>query len=358
MNLKNYLLSKGNGWPTFRAETKKLVVSGGRKRGCPEEMLSENYFSMATFMQGQKIVVTGAAGMVGQALVRYLRENQKLTNVVGLTRADCDLENRTQVHEKFQALKPEFVFHIAAKVGGIQANIADPVGFLQSNLLSEISVLEACHRVGVKKTLFLGSSCIYPRECPQPMKESYLLTGPLEPTNEGYALAKIAGLKLAEYYHRQFGMTVVCPMPCNVYGPGDSFDLQHSHVLSALVKRFVDAKAAGAAAVQLWGTGSARREFIYLDDLVRGVVFVMEKVETPEIVNLGTGQDQSIRELAETIRALVGYSGGIDWDPSKPDGMPRKCLDTSRLDAMGFRAQTSLSNGIKNMIADYRTRFL
>ncbi len=308
--------------------------------------------------QGQKIVVTGAAGMVGRALVRHLHDDLKLTDVVGLTRADCDLENRTQVQDTFRSLQPDFVFHIAAKVGGIQANISDPVGFLKSNLLSEIAVLDACHQLGVKKTLFLGSSCIYPRDCPQPMKESYLLTGPLEPTNEGYALAKIAGLKLAEYYHRQHGMQIVCPMPCNIYGPGDSFDLQHSHVLSALVKRFVDAKESSASAVQLWGTGSARREFIYLEDLIRGLVFVMEKVETPDIVNLGTGEDQSIRELAEMIRSLVGYSGAIDWDRSKPDGMPRKCLDTSRLDAIGFRAQTLLSDGIAKMIADYRTRFL
>ncbi|MES2962703.1 MAG: NAD-dependent epimerase/dehydratase family protein, partial [Bdellovibrionota bacterium] len=205
--------------------------------------------------------------------------------------------------------------------------------------------------------LFLGSSCIYPRECPQPMKEEYLMTGPLEPTNEGYALAKIAGLRLGEYYSKQYGMNFVSPMPCNIYGPGDSFDLEHSHVLSALVRRFMEAKKNGAPDVTLWGTGSARREFIYTDDATDGIIFCMENEKVPTLVNLGTGQEFTIKDLATKIAGIVGYTGELKWDTTKPDGMPRKCLDVTRMKGFGWEAKVGIDQGIRNVVADYEARF-
>jgi GDP-L-fucose synthase len=304
--------------------------------------------------RNSKILVTGAAGMVGRALVAKLRQTHM--NVVGLTRKDCDLEDRQAVHRVFSDIKPEYVFHIAAKVGGIKANMSDPVSFLKSNLLLQTHVIEASYECRVEKFLFLGSSCIYPRECPQPMKEEYLLTGPLEPTNEGYALAKIAGLRLTQYYSRQSGWKVSIPLPCNVYGPGDSFNLEHCHVLSALVKRFVDARESRASTVTLWGTGAAKREFIHVDDLTDGILFAMTKTDTPEILNLGTGVDYSIRELAQMVGELAGYKGEILWDISKPDGMPRKCLDVSKMAELGFRARMPIADGIKGVIADYESQ--
>lgn len=304
--------------------------------------------------KNSRIIITGAAGMVGRSLLARLRS--QYDQVIGLTRKECDLESREEVRRVFTELRPDYVFHLAARVGGIKANMSDPVGFLQSNLLSSCHVIESSYQVGVKKFLYLGSSCIYPRECPQPMKEEYLLTGPLEPTNEGYALAKIAGLRLAQYYQRQYGMNVVVPLPCNIYGPGDSFDLNHCHVLSALVKRFADAHTTNAPSVTLWGTGAARREFIYIDDVVDGILFTMENVNDSGHLNLGSGVDSSIRELAQTVAEQVGYRGRIEWDPSKPDGMPRKCLDVSRMADLGFRAKTKLTDGIQQVIRDYESR--
>ncbi len=301
-----------------------------------------------------KVLVTGAAGMVGRALVVRLRRDY--STVVGLTRDECDLEDRAAVRRVFTEMKPDYVFHVAAKVGGIKANMSDPVAFLQSNLLSQTHVIESSHAAGVKKFLFLGSSCIYPREIPQPMREDSFLKGPLEPTNEGYAIAKIAGIRLTQYYHRQFGMKVSIPLPCNIYGPGDSFDLEHCHVLSALVKRFVDARDSGAKEVTLWGTGSARREFIYLDDVVEGITFAMTKTDTPEILNLGSGTDFSIKELAQMVAELVGFNGGLAWDTTKPDGMPRKCLDVTKLKALGFETKTAMPDGIRRVIRDYEAK--
>jgi GDP-L-fucose synthase len=298
-----------------------------------------------------RILVTGAKGMVGRALVAKLKTD--FSNVIPLSRAECDLEVATDVDRAWNDTKPEFVFHIAAKVGGIKANISNPVSFLESNLLNEVHVLRASYRQNAKRVLFLGSSCIYPRECPQPMKEEFLMTGPLEPTNEGYALAKIAGLKLGEAYAKQFGLDFVSPMPCNIYGPGDSFDLEHSHVLSALVKRFSDAKDLGSPSVTLWGTGKAKREFIHLDDVVDGVLFCMKNTDVPSLINLGTGVDASIADLAKMIADIVGYKGAILWDTSKPDGMPRKCLDTSKLKSFGFEARVPLVMGIRQVVADY-----
>ena len=292
--------------------------------------------------------------MVGRVLVARLKKD--FGNVVSLTRRDCDLEVAIEVDRVWKDLKPEYVFHLAAKVGGIKANMSDPVHFLHSNLLSEVHVLKACYETKVTRTLLLGSSCIYPRECPQPMKEEYLMTGPLEPTNEGYALAKIAGLRLGEAYMKQYGMDFVSPMPCNIYGPGDSFDLDHCHVLSALVKRFSDAKLTNAPSVTLWGTGSARREFIYTDDVAEGILFCMLNKNVPSLINLGTGVDSSIKELAEMIASLVGYNGRLEWDHTKPDGMPRKCLDTTKMKACGFEAKMSLKTGIERVIEDYKVR--
>lgn len=298
-----------------------------------------------------RILITGAAGMVGQALTTHLK--QKYKNVVALTRNECDLEHREQTLNFFKHTKPDYVFHLAAKVGGIKANMTSPVEFLNSNVLMTCHTLEACHQVKVKKVLLLGSSCIYPRECPQPMREEYLLTGPLEPTNEGYALAKIVGLKLARYYHDQYKMNIVCPMPSNIYGPNDTFDLEKSHVLSALVRRFVDAREQKQPSVTLWGSGKARRELIHVRDVVSAMLFFMQSVNTPDIINVGPGNDFSIAELAQMIAKQVGYSGSIEWDLSRPDGMPRKCMDVSQLTRLGFKCQVSLLDGIKEVIADY-----
>lgn len=298
-----------------------------------------------------RIVVTGGAGMVGRALLAELKNHHSL--VYGLTRNDCDLRDQSQTLKVFQDLKPDYVFHLAAKVGGIQANMADPVGFLEENLLINCHTLTACRQVGVKKTVFLGSSCIYPRDCPQPMNEDHLMSGPLEPTNEGYALSKLAGLKLAEYSHRQYQMQVACPLVSNIYGPGDTFDLARSHVLSALVKRLIDARDAKNPEVTLWGTGKARREFTHVHDVTRALLFFMAKVNTPEAINVGPGLDVSVLELAQLIGKLVGYQGALRWDAARPDGMPRKCMDVSRLNALGFSTTIALEVGVHDVITEY-----
>jgi GDP-L-fucose synthase len=303
--------------------------------------------------QNSTILVTGAAGMVGSAVVRTLRE-RGFRRVLAPTRRQLDLCDASQVYEFFAAHRPDHVFMIAAKVGGIAANRADPVGFLNENLRLQLNLFDACHRFGTRKNLFLGSSCVYPRDCPQPMREEHLLTGPLEPTNEGYALAKIAGLKSARYYFEQHGLLTICPMPCNIYGTGDHFDLARSHVLSALVKRFGDACDQGVPSVTLWGTGSARREFIHVTDVADALLFLMEHQPSPDIINVGTGTDVSIKELALLIADQVGFRGEITWDASKPDGMPRKCLDISRLSAMGFQPRITLEAGIRQTISEYR----
>ena len=301
------------------------------------------------------VLLTGASGMVGSAVWRLLRR-RSFKRILTPSRRELDLCDRMQVDAYFAKHRPEHVFMIAAKVGGIAANRADPVGFLSENVRMEINLFEACHKYQTRKNLLMGSSCIYPRESPQPMKEEYLLSGPLEPTNEGYALAKIVGLKLAQYYYQQYGMLTVCPMASNIYGTGDHFDLQRSHVLSALVRRFVDAQDQGASSVTLWGTGTARREFIHVEDVAEALLFLMDNYNPPDIVNVGTGTDISIRDLASLIAREVGYTGEIYWDSSKPDGMPRKCLDVSRLTAMGFQARIGLEEGIRRTIAEYRQR--
>jgi GDP-L-fucose synthase len=291
--------------------------------------------------------------MVGSAVLRLLK-NESFERILAPTRKELDLREQAQVNDYFAKHRPVYVFMIAAKVGGIAANEADPVGFLTENTRIQMNLLEASYRNGAMKNLFLGSSCVYPRDCEQPMKEEYLLTGPLEPTNEAYSLAKISGLKLAQYYWKQFGMRTISPMPCNIYGTNDCFDLHRSHVLSALVRRFVDARDENAPKVELWGTGSARREFIHVEDVANALLFLMDHYDSSEPINVGTGTDISVADLALLIKEIAGYEGQITWDPSKPDGMPRKCVDISKLISLGYRPQISLEEGIQRTVDEYR----
>lgn len=291
--------------------------------------------------------------MVGSATLRLFQQ-QGFTNLLTAGSGELDLTDQLAVTQFFEREKPEVVILCAAKVGGIQANIENPATFLLDNLQIQNNVMSASLMNGVNNFLFLGSSCIYPKECPQPMKEEYLLTGKLEPTNEGYAIGKIAGIKLLEGLKKQYGFNSISLMPCNLYGPNDSFDLNHSHVLSALVRRFVDARAENAPSITLWGTGVARREFMHVDDMARAILFMLENYDDHRFINIGTGVDISIRELAEMIAALTGYAGEILWDNSKPDGMLKKCMDVSRMEALGFRPEISLQAGVEQMIDIYR----
>lgn len=299
-----------------------------------------------------KILVTGSSGMVGSNLVEHLINNG-YNNILTPNRSELNLLNFNSVDNYFSKYCPDYVFMIAAKVGGIGANVQDPVGFLIENLEIEINLFKVCLKYKTKKNLFLGSSCIYPKDSPQPMNEEYLMTGVLEPTNEGYALSKIVGLKLTEYYYKQYGMLTVCPMPCNIYGTNDHFDLEKSHVLTALVKKFVDASLNDSSEVVLWGTGVARREFIHVSDVVRGLLFLMNNYDKTDIINLGTGIDHSIKELAEIISRKVGYKGNIFWDSSKPDGMMKKCMSIEKLKKIGFNAVMSIDKGIDLTIKEY-----
>jgi GDP-L-fucose synthase len=293
-----------------------------------------------------KIFVTGHRGMVGSAIVRRL-QSRGYTNIVTRTHAELDLLDQRATHEFLRTEQPEYIFIAAAKVGGIQANNLYRADFLYRNLLIEANLIHGAHLAGVQRLLFLGSSCIYPRDCPQPIKEEYLLTGPLEATNEPYAIAKIAGIKLAESYNRQYGRQYISVMPTNLYGPNDNYDLANSHVLPALLRKAHEAKARGDAAYTVWGSGAPRREFLYVDDLADACVYLMELGYEGPLVNIGTGQDVTIRELAETIMAVVGFDGRIVFDSSKPDGTPRKLLDVSRLAGLGWRASTALQEGIR-----------
>jgi GDP-L-fucose synthase len=297
-----------------------------------------------------RIFVAGHRGLVGSALVRRL-EADGYRSLLLPSRSDLDLQDQAAVDRFFDAERPDIVFLAAARVGGIMANATYPADFITSNLGIGLNVVTAAHRTGVRRLLNLGSSCVYPREAPQPMREEHLLTGPLEPTNEPYAVAKIAVLKLCESYNRQHGTDFISVMPTNLYGPGDNFDLETSHVLPALMRKFHEAKTAGADEVVVWGSGRPRREFLHVDDLADACVFVMEQAEPPALVNVGLGHDLSIAELAETIRDVVGFQGRITFDASKPDGTPRKLLDVSRMEAAGWRARIPLRAGIE---ATYR----
>lgn len=293
--------------------------------------------------------------MVGSALVRLL-QREGYAELILAQKGELDLRHQGSTEQFFARTKPDIVILAAAKVGGIKANMTFPGDFLYDNLMIQNNVIHQCAQQKVKKLVFLGSSCIYPRECPQPMKEEYLLQGPLEPTNEGYALAKIAGLRLAQYYQKQYGLSCLNPMPCNLYGPNDSFDLEKCHVLSALVKRFSDAVHEKKDTVTLWGTGSARREFMHVDDVAEAIFFLMNSFDSPDIINVGPGNDVSIKELAQMVAIKTGYTGKLDWDTTKPDGMPRKCLDVGKLTALGFTPRISLEQGIEQMIHEYRSQ--
>jgi len=295
--------------------------------------------------QGSKIFVAGHRGLVGSAIVRRLQA-LGYDNLVLKTRRELDLTSREAVSSFYQSEKPDFVFLAAAKVGGIMANSTYPAEFLFENLEIQANVIDGAYRNGAKKLLFLGSSCIYPKLAPQPIKEEYLLTGPLEPTNEAYAIAKIAGLKLCAAYRQQYGFPAISLMPTNLYGPGDNFDLQKSHVLPALIRKFHEAKISGASEVVVWGSGRPRREFLYADDLADAAVFLMNNYEDPELINVGVGDDVTIAELADHVKAAVGYQGNIVYDASKPDGTPRKLLDVSKLHALGWSAKIQLDEGI------------
>ena len=300
-----------------------------------------------------KIYVAGHRGLVGSAIVRHLQD-AGFNNLVLRTHAELDLISQEAVREFFESEKPEYVFLAAAKVGGIRANMESPAQFLYDNIVIQTNIIHQAYLSGVKKILILGSSCIYPRECPQPMKEEYLLDGKLEPTNEGYALSKIVALKMGEFYKRQYGFNAISVMPCNLYGQNDSFDPLHSHVLSATVKKFVDAIDEGRDTVVMWGTGNARREFLNVDDMAAACLFMMERYEGETFINIGCGEDYSIRELAETVARLTGFKGKIEWDTTKPDGMMKKCMDVTRMKEMGFEPKISLEEGIKNVIEEYK----
>lgn len=300
-----------------------------------------------------KIYVAGHTGMAGSAVCREL-ESSGFKNIITRTSKQLDLRNSQKVLEFFEKEKPEYVFFCAGRVGGISINNKEPATFLYDNIMMAANVIHNSYLHGVKKLCFLGSSCIYPRECPQPMKEEYLLTGLLEPTNEGYAIAKIAGYKMAYFYAKQYGMNTISLMPCNLYGKNDHFDLEKAHVLSSLAKRFVDAVEQRKNEITLWGTGSAMREFMNVDDFAKAAVMLMGNYNSPEIINVGTGEEITIRELARKIASATGFNGEIRWDSSMPDGMPRKCLDISKLSSMGFIPEISLEQGIEEMVKEYK----
>lgn len=299
-----------------------------------------------------KIYVAGHRGMVGSAIVRCL-EAQGYHNIVTRTSKELDLRRQEQVEKFFAEEKPDYVFLAAAKVGGIMANNLHPADFMYDNMILEMNVIKAAYDNQVKKLMFLGSSCIYPRMAPQPMPESCLLTSSLEQTNEAYALAKISGLKYCEYLNRQYHTDYISVMPTNLYGPNDNYHPEHSHVLPALIRRFHEAKESGAPSVTIWGTGTPLREFLYVDDLADACVFLMNTYSGNETVNLGTGKELTIKELAETVKRVVGYEGAIEFDPSKPDGTPRKLLDVSKLERLGWKYKTELEDGIRLAYDDF-----
>jgi GDP-L-fucose synthase len=297
-------------------------------------------------LEGNRVWVAGHRGMVGSAVVRRLARER--CDILTVDRTRVDLTRQADVERWMADNKPDVVVLAAAKVGGILANDSRPAEFIHDNLVIETNIIHASHTVAVKKLLFLGSSCVYPKLCPQPIREEYLLTGPLEPTNEWYAIAKIAGIKLCQAYRRQYGCDFISAMPTNLYGPGDNFDLASSHVLPALLMKAHRAKAAGASHMELWGTGSPRREFLHVDDLADALVFLLKHYSSAEPINVGVGEDLPIRELAELIMRIVGFKGPLQLDPSKPDGTPRKLLDVSRLTTLGWTASTPLEAGIRS----------
>jgi GDP-L-fucose synthase len=301
---------------------------------------------MTTIDRSARIYVAGHRGLVGSALVRRL-DAEGFTNILTATRQELDLRDQSDVSRWFDTNRPDYVFLVAGTVGGIGANAARPAEFIYDNLMIHGTVVHSAYETGVRKLLYLGSSCIYPRDADQPMTEDALLTGPLESTNEWYAIAKIAGIKLCQAYRRQYGCDFISAMPTNLYGPGDNFDLDSSHVLPALIRKFHDAKATDENTVDVWGTGSAFREFLHVDDLAAACLYLLEHYDGETHINVGTGVDLSIRDLAETIRDLVNPAATIRWDSSKPDGTPRKLLDVSKLNALGWEPTIDLTTGLR-----------
>lgn len=299
-----------------------------------------------------RLFIAGHNGMVGAALVRHFQAKPDVTLLLR-TRKELDLTNQAAVARFYAAEKPDAVIMAAGKVGGIHANNTYPADFLSDNLTIAANTINGAYRVGVKRFLFLGSSCIYPKLAPQPMPESCLLTGPLEPTNEAYAIAKIAGLKLCEYYRKQHGVLYHSAMPTNLYGPGDNYHGQNSHVLPALIRRFHEAKAADRPEVVAWGSGSPKREFLHVDELADACAFLLKQQNPPDLINIGTGKDVTIRELTELVAQVTGFPGRITWDSTKPDGTPRKLMDVSRLTALGWKARIGLREGIEKTYASF-----
>lgn len=296
--------------------------------------------------RNEKIFIAGRTGLVGGSIERVLRQNG-FYHIIGLPSSKLDLRNQVLVKQFFEEEQPAYVVLAAAKVGGIMANMQYPAEFLYDNLAIESNIIESSYRFGVKKLLFLGSSCIYPRLAPQPMKEEYLLDGKLEPTNEGYAIAKIAGMKMCEMYNRQYGTDFICVMPCNIYGIGDNFDPQSSHVVAALIRKVHEAKMNKSSFMEVWGTGTPRRELLFGDDLAEACLFLLQNYSGNDFFNVGTGYDMSIREIAEAVQEVIGYKCEMRFDTSKPDGMPQKVMDISRLTEAGWKYKTDLREGIR-----------
>lgn len=303
-----------------------------------------------------KIYIAGHNGLVGSAIVRNL-EKKGYKNLILRTRKELDLLDSVKVAKFFNREKPEYVFLAAAKVGGIMANNTYPADFIYENLTVQNNIIHNSYLSGVKKLLFLGSSCIYPRMAPQPIREEFLLTGELEPTNRAYAVAKIAGIEMCQAYNRQYGTNFISVMPTNLYGPNDNFDLMNSHVLPAMIRKFDDAKNTGSKEIVLWGSGKPKREFLYVDDLADACVFLMNKYKGLDIVNIGTGEDVSIKNLAETIKDIVEFNGKIVWDKTKPDGTPRKLLNVDRLHGLGWHHKTDLEDGIRSTYSWYKENY-
>ena len=303
-----------------------------------------------------KIYIAGHRGLVGSAILRLLT-GLGYSQLITRTSKELDLREHQPVREFFETEKPQYVILAAAKVGGIYANNTYPAEFIYDNLAVQNNIIHESYRTGVTKLLFLGSSCIYPKNALQPIREEYLLTGALEPTNEAYAIAKIAGIKMCEYYHKQYGCRFISAMPTNLYGPGDNYDLQNSHVLPALIRKFHEAKINNADNVTVWGTGSPRREFLHVDDMAKACYFLMQEYEHPEIVNIGLGNDHTIAEMANIIKEITGFNGKLVFDDSKPDGTPRKLLNVDRINALGWKAAIDLKDGIRNTYEDFTANY-
>jgi len=317
-----------------------------RKKGLePTGTMNNNIMQKAVMNKADKIYIAGHRGLVGSAIVRNLKA-QGYNNLLQMTSDELNLTNQAEVNAFFETERPEHVFLGAAKVGGIHANDTYPADFIRENLQIQTNVIDAAYRNRAKKLLFLGSSCIYPKFAPQPMKEEHLLTGELEPTNEGYAIAKIAGIKMCQAYKKQYGFNAISIMPTNLYGPGDNFNLENSHVMPALIRKFHDAKINNLPDVQVWGSGTPRREFLHVDDMADASVYLMNHYNDAAFVNIGTGEDVSIRELAETVKETTGFAGKLTFDASKPDGTPRKLLDVSKIHSLGWKAKVSLKQGV------------